>query len=317
MPRAEVQHAELAPAVGEVERDARVADEIDAELGEVRLPAEIGGLGPAGRRTRRDSRARRGAVQRPLLGLEVGRIDERLGARRAELGLREASVVLQRRFDTAKRASADALALRLPPACSCASRRRHMASARRSSAGVTRGGSSSPSTRHRTGTAPPATRKRAGRYTRPDAHRDRRRPRRLPAQAAPRRGAGEVGPRRRRPRHRQHRSRSTTRPFCAAVARAVVRGDAELGIVLGGSGQGEQISANKVHGARAALCNDLYTARMARQHNDANVLSIGARIVAPSSPRRSRRSSSTRRSKAAATSAASTRSPRSNARRSR
>jgi ribose 5-phosphate isomerase B len=70
-------------------------------------------------------------------------------------------------------------------------------------------------------------------------------------------------------------------PFCAAVARAVVRGDAQAGIVLGGSGQGEQISANKVHGARAALCNDLYTARMARQHNDANVLSIGARIVAP------------------------------------
>lgn len=68
--------------------------------------------------------------------------------------------------------------------------------------------------------------------------------------------------------------------FCAAVARAVVRGDADVGIVLGGSGQGEQISANKVHGARAALCNDLYTARMARSHNNANVLSIGARIVA-------------------------------------
>ena len=69
-------------------------------------------------------------------------------------------------------------------------------------------------------------------------------------------------------------------PFCAAVARAVVRGEADMGIVLGGSGQGEQISANKVHGARAALCNDLYTARMARAHNNANVLSIGARIVA-------------------------------------
>ena len=70
-------------------------------------------------------------------------------------------------------------------------------------------------------------------------------------------------------------------PFCAAVARSVVKGEAALGIVLGGSGQGEQISANKVHGARAALCNDLYTPRMARQHNNANVLSIGARIVAP------------------------------------
>jgi ribose 5-phosphate isomerase B len=69
-------------------------------------------------------------------------------------------------------------------------------------------------------------------------------------------------------------------PICADVARAVTKGDADRGIVLGGSGQGEQISANKVRGARAALCNDLYTARMSREHNDANVLSIGARIVA-------------------------------------
>jgi ribose 5-phosphate isomerase B len=68
--------------------------------------------------------------------------------------------------------------------------------------------------------------------------------------------------------------------YCAAVARAVVRGDAERGIVLGGSGNGEQISANKVHGIRAALCNDLYTARLCRMHNDANVLSMGARVVA-------------------------------------
>jgi ribose 5-phosphate isomerase B len=70
-------------------------------------------------------------------------------------------------------------------------------------------------------------------------------------------------------------------PICAAVARAVVTGSADRGIVLGGSGQGEQIAANKVRGARAALCNDLYTARMSRAHNDANVLAIGARIVAP------------------------------------
>jgi ribose 5-phosphate isomerase B len=67
--------------------------------------------------------------------------------------------------------------------------------------------------------------------------------------------------------------------FCAAVGRAVRDGGAALGIVLGGSGQGEQMAANKVHGVRAALCNDLYTARMARAHNDANVLSVGARIV--------------------------------------
>ena len=69
-------------------------------------------------------------------------------------------------------------------------------------------------------------------------------------------------------------------PYCAKVARAVVNGAADRGIVLGGSGQGEQIAANKVDGVRAALCNDLYTARMSRQHNDANVLAIGARIVA-------------------------------------
>jgi ribose 5-phosphate isomerase B len=70
-------------------------------------------------------------------------------------------------------------------------------------------------------------------------------------------------------------------PYCADVARAVVSGEAERGVVLGGSGQGEQMAANKVDGARAALCNDLYTARLSRRHNDANVLAIGARIVAP------------------------------------
>ena len=69
-------------------------------------------------------------------------------------------------------------------------------------------------------------------------------------------------------------------PICAEVGRLVAAGDADRGIVIGGSGQGEQIAANKVRGVRAALCNDLYTARMAREHNDANVLAIGGRIVA-------------------------------------
>ena len=69
-------------------------------------------------------------------------------------------------------------------------------------------------------------------------------------------------------------------PICIAVGRAVADGRAERGIVLGGSGQGEQIAANKVAGVRAALCNDLYTARLSREHNDANVLSMGGRIVA-------------------------------------
>ncbi|HET9264889.1 MAG TPA: ribose 5-phosphate isomerase B [Vicinamibacterales bacterium] len=69
--------------------------------------------------------------------------------------------------------------------------------------------------------------------------------------------------------------------ICASVGRAVVGGGADRGVVIGGSGQGEQIAANKIPGIRAALCNDLYTTRMSRQHNDANVLAIGGRIVAP------------------------------------
>ena len=67
--------------------------------------------------------------------------------------------------------------------------------------------------------------------------------------------------------------------FCAAVGRAVVAGDAEFGIVLGGSGQGEAIAANKVHGVRAALCQSEFMARLARQHNNANVLALGGRAL--------------------------------------
>lgn len=69
-------------------------------------------------------------------------------------------------------------------------------------------------------------------------------------------------------------------PYCFAVGRLVSSGEVERGIVLGGSGQGEQIAANKVRGVRAALCNDLWLARMSRLHNDANVLSMGGRVVA-------------------------------------
>ena len=68
-------------------------------------------------------------------------------------------------------------------------------------------------------------------------------------------------------------------PICADVARLVVSGGADRGIVIGGSGQGEQITANKIRGIRAALCNDLYTARLSREHNDANVLALGGRVV--------------------------------------
>jgi ribose 5-phosphate isomerase B len=69
--------------------------------------------------------------------------------------------------------------------------------------------------------------------------------------------------------------------FCAAAARAVATGEVDRAIVVGGSGQGEQIAANKVDGVRAALCHDLLLARLSREHNDANVLAIGARVVAP------------------------------------
>jgi ribose 5-phosphate isomerase B len=68
-------------------------------------------------------------------------------------------------------------------------------------------------------------------------------------------------------------------PICADVARLVASGRADRGVVVGGSGQGEQMAANKIPGVRAALCNELYTARVARSHNDANVLAMGGRIV--------------------------------------
>lgn len=68
-------------------------------------------------------------------------------------------------------------------------------------------------------------------------------------------------------------------PICARVGRTVVGGAADVGVVLGGSGQGEAIAANKVHGVRAALCHDEVTAGLARQHNDANVLSLGGRLL--------------------------------------
>jgi ribose 5-phosphate isomerase B len=68
-------------------------------------------------------------------------------------------------------------------------------------------------------------------------------------------------------------------PICAAAGRAVAAGQADFGIVLGGSGQGETMAANKVHGVRAALCLNEYTARLARSHNDANVLGLGGRIL--------------------------------------
>lgn len=64
-----------------------------------------------------------------------------------------------------------------------------------------------------------------------------------------------------------------------AVARAVADGRADRGIIVAGSGNGEAIVANKIHGIRATVCNDHYTARLAREHNDANVLCLGQRAT--------------------------------------
>lgn len=68
--------------------------------------------------------------------------------------------------------------------------------------------------------------------------------------------------------------------FIRPAAEAVARGECERAIVFGGSGNGEAMVANKVHGVRCALCWSLESARLSRQHNDANVLSMGERLIA-------------------------------------
>jgi len=67
--------------------------------------------------------------------------------------------------------------------------------------------------------------------------------------------------------------------FIRPAAEAVASGECERGIVFGGSGNGEAMAANKVHGVRCALCWNEESARLSRQHNDANVLSLGERLI--------------------------------------
>ena len=67
--------------------------------------------------------------------------------------------------------------------------------------------------------------------------------------------------------------------FIRPAALAVARGECERGIVLGGSGNGEAMAANRVRGVRCALCWNIESAELARQHNDANVISLGARLI--------------------------------------
>jgi ribose 5-phosphate isomerase B len=67
--------------------------------------------------------------------------------------------------------------------------------------------------------------------------------------------------------------------FAAAVAERVASGAAERGVLVCGSGIGVAIAANKIDGIRAACCNDLYSAKLSRAHNDANVVTLGERVV--------------------------------------
>ncbi len=77
-----------------------------------------------------------------------------------------------------------------------------------------------------------------------------------------------------------HSTESVDYPsYCRPVAEAVAKGEADRGIVLGGSGNGEAMAANRVKGARCALCWSVEIARLGRQHNDANVISIGERTI--------------------------------------
>jgi len=76
--------------------------------------------------------------------------------------------------------------------------------------------------------------------------------------------------------------KSTDYPIYAEkVANAVKNGEARFGILICGTGIGISIAANKVHGIRAALCHDVFSAKATREHNDANILAMGARVIGP------------------------------------
>ena len=70
--------------------------------------------------------------------------------------------------------------------------------------------------------------------------------------------------------------------FAKKVTSAILSGECELGILICGTGIGMSIAANKVDGIRAAVCGETFSARMARAHNNANILTIGARVIGPS-----------------------------------
>ena len=69
--------------------------------------------------------------------------------------------------------------------------------------------------------------------------------------------------------------------FARLVCDAVLKGEADRGILICGTGIGMSMAANRIQGIRAALCHELFTARMSREHNDANILCLGARVIGP------------------------------------
>ena len=82
--------------------------------------------------------------------------------------------------------------------------------------------------------------------------------------------------------HGTHDSASIDYPdYAAKVARSVAKGDSELGFLICGSGQGMCMAANKIRGVRAAVCSDTFSAHAVREHNNANVLCLGQRVVGP------------------------------------
>jgi ribose 5-phosphate isomerase B len=77
-----------------------------------------------------------------------------------------------------------------------------------------------------------------------------------------------------------HSSDSVDYPqYGFAVGNAIIKGEADLGIAICGTGQGISMAANKIRGVRAALCTETFSARMAREHNNANVLTLGGRVT--------------------------------------
>ncbi len=276
--RADEDLSQFTATVVELGGEAGVRRQLDAEIGE--LGAEVEADDARRRFAEHVEIAAPGcAVERALFGLELSRLDERLGPRAARFGLREQSVFLDAIRDREAhvrglvRAPLPAvhLAREPPPA--------HIvgpAQVRRSDLRqilVVHTDDASCALRQLTGTGRHAEYTRRVRIAIGGDHAGYPLKQHLLVVLKEwHHDVDDLG---------THSEDPVDYPiYCAAVGRAVTRGDAEVGIVLGGSGQGEQISANKVHGVRAALCNDLYTARLARAHNNANVLSIGARIVA-------------------------------------